>query len=531
MEENKEKVQNKKLEIIQPLLLGLVLAIGILFGYKMNDKSDRFITAIGKNQGIKIGRIEEILRHIETRYVDPIDEDAMMDDALTAIMNRLDPHSIYVPENELREINENMSGEFLGLGIEFQYIRDTPTIITYREDGAAAKSGIRQFDQIIKINDSLVIGKTYENQLRDIIINSEVVKIEYKQKGSKETLIKNIRLTELPLHSANIGYMVNASTGYIMIEQFSDNTYKEFMDQFEDLYQSKRMRNLIIDLRGNPGGYLPEATKILNQLFTEKDQMLVYTVGRKNARQDYKTNGKAFFPELNKIAILVDENSASGSEVIAGAIQDHDRGIIIGRKTFGKGLVQEQYNLASGAALRLTTARYYTPSGRSIQKKYTDLEEYEAEVDNRSKFVISKRDSSAKVFYTLKLKRKVYDKGGIDPDVFIKADSIESDEDFQHLSYFATAFLTEQVMGNKISLKTKPNFEALSKEFVASIANTRKAKNIRLSFLKNTSDVLKYEYEYIKSNGDVLSRLKAKNVNDPFIKSALDYTEGRIKLK
>jgi carboxyl-terminal processing protease len=489
MEENKEKIENKKLDVITPLLLGLMLAIGIFLGYQMNEKSERFISKIGKNQDIKIGRIEEVLRLIETRYVDPINDELLADEALNAIIEKLDPHSMYVPKHDLKDITENMSGSFLGLGIEYQSVKDTPVIIVIKQNTPAQKGGLLQLDQILKVNDTIVTGKDKADKIRDIVSNSKSVKLELKRKGSISSIIKNIKLEQLPIHSADIGYMVSPNTGYILIEQFSDNTYKEFMAQFEKLYEKEKMRNLIIDLRGNPGGYLPEATKILNQLIPQKDQMLVYTIGRKDGKQEYKTNGKAFFPELDKIAVLVDENSASGSEVIAGAIQDHDRGIIIGRKTFGKGLVQEQYNLGNGSALRLTTARYYTPSGRSIQKKITNLEEYENETIQRSVFEETKRDSSSRPFYTINMKRKVYDKGGIDPDVFIKGDSIEGDHAYRYISYFSTSFITELLVKNKISLKQTPDFNLYSKDFLTFVANNFKSKNIKLQYLKNAAEV------------------------------------------
>jgi carboxyl-terminal processing protease len=529
--EEKNIKENRKIEIIQPLLLGLMMAIGIFIGYKMNEKSDRFITKIGKNQDIKIGRIEEVLRLIESRYVDPVNDKELTDEAMVAIMEKLDPHSVYLPKSELQGITENMSGKFVGLGIEFQTIRDTPIIITVKKGSPAEKSGLIQLDQIISVNDSTVSGDKSENKIRDLVTSSKgSVKVEFKRSG--KNLIKTVTLEEIPIHSANIGYMVNSNTGYIQIQQFTDNTYKEFMSQFEEMYDKQKMRNLIIDLRGNPGGYLPEATKILNQLIQEKDQMLVYTVGRKEGRQEYRTNGKTFFPELDKIAVLVDENSASGSEVIAGAIQDHDRGIIIGRRTFGKGLVQEQYNLGDGAAMRLTTARYYTPAGRSIQKKFTNLEEYETEADKRSKTENTPLpDSTSKPFYTLKLNRKVFDKSGISPDIFIKGNSLETDEKYRYMSFYSSSFLTQQLLNKKIDLKSSPDFKLLSKDFLTYLANNFKSKDIKLEYLKNADEVLRSEYEYLKTNGDANAKAKIQYATDPYITAALEYIGGKVKLK
>ncbi len=536
MEENKDRVQNNgeiKHNVWQPLLLSAMVALGMLMGYKMNDKAERFLAPISSDKNIELGRIEEIIRFIESRYVDKVESEGMISEAINALLSKLDPHSLYIPPSEMTSLSENMDGNFNGIGVQTTQINDTAVITTIVDNSPAKKSDLKQFDQIIKVNDSLVSGiKLPFEKLKDKLRQKESVKLEIKRKGLPNTLIKVIKLENLVIHSADVAYMVKGDIGCIQIDQFTSNTYNEFMTNLEYLHDKMGMRNLIIDLRGNPGGYLPQATKIINQLIPEKEKLIVYTEGRNEQREDYLTNGKAFFSDINKIAVLVDEFSASGSEVIAGAIQDQDRGIIIGRKTFGKGLVQEQFNLTNGGAIRLTTARYFTPSGRCIQKDFTNLEDYENEVYERSLFVENKKHDSlkSKVFKTLIKGRKVYSAGGIDPEIFIKGDSLALEKDYYSLNNHAFEYIVNQILKNKVTLTTEPDFASLSKDFVEYVSSVEKMKSIKLKMLNQAQQKLKENYAFLKSNGDLKSKAKEASKNDKFVKSAVDYFEGRHKL-
>ncbi|MFM2394628.1 MAG: hypothetical protein RLZZ546_2610, partial [Bacteroidota bacterium] len=467
-----------KFEVWQPFLLSIMVVIGMLLGYKMNDKPDRLIEKVKSDEPIAIGRVEEIIRFIESRYVDTVNSEKLISSAINSMILQLDPHSVYIPKSELSDINENMDGNFRGIGIESFFLDDTVSILTIVKDSPADKAGLKQLDQIISIDDTLVAGvKKSFDQIRAMLRKNKALKIEIKRFGSNANLLMVIKSEDIKIHSADVAYMINDSIGYIQIKQFSSNTYQEFMENLEYLYDKKKMKHLVLDLRGNPGGYLPQAVKIMNQLIYEKDKLIVLTKGRNQTRQDYNTNGKAFF-RFDKLAVLIDENSASGSEVIAGAIQDLDRGIIVGRRSFGKGLVQEQFNLSNGAAFRMTTARYFTPSGRSIQKEITSHDTYDQEVQNRqvNKTELSVKNENSPIFKTLQLGRKVYGGGGISPEIFVKGDSSLNSSEYYVALGHSNAFLLKAMKSKAISFTQNPDYSILTKEFQSYLKS--KEKNI-----------------------------------------------------
>ena len=534
MNNKQEEDITTKYEIWQPFLLAIMVAIGILLGYKMNDKAERFVTSVDSGTEVRLGRVEEIIRFIEARYVDTIKSDELVEEAIYALVQKLDPHSMYISADQLNEVAENMDGNFKGIGIESLFVDDTVALLKILKGSPSDKAGLKQFDQIISINDTVVAGKKmpFEQIRKRFKSNQNHVKLEIRRNGVSTTLIKMVSIESIPIHSADVSYMVNDSVGYIQIKQFSSNTYQEFMEHFEDLYEKHGMKHLILDLRGNPGGYLPQATKIINQLIREKDKLIVYTEGRNHNRQDYLTNGKAFF-NLDKIAVLVDQNSASGSEVIAGAIQDHDRGIIVGRRTYGKGLVQEQFNLSNGSALRLTTARYYTPSGRSIQKEITSQESYDAEVDSRSIFEPDTKEisSKSKEFKTLILGRKVFGGRGIEPEIFIPGDSMTITNDYYHLESYCSEFLCRKLLRNQLSRNSVIDFESLSDQYIKYVKKYHANLNTTQKIKERSRTLLKENFEYIINNGNDTMLAQSKGSDDSFIKAALDYTSNKIKLK
>jgi carboxyl-terminal processing protease len=336
---------------------------------------------------------------------------------------------------------------------------DTLNIYNVLKESPAYKAGLRPGDKVIQIGDSIVANQNLEfDEIRPLMQKNigDMVKLMVIPLEGGEAVERQVEIGPVPLHSADIAYMINDKTGYIQIKRFGSNTYKEFMLGLEEMFENEGLKNLIIDVRQNPGGYLPQATDILSQLFIQKGHLLVYTEGKNERLTEYMTTGKSFFP-IDKIAVLVDGGSASGSEILAGAIQDWDRGIIIGRRTFGKGLVQEQYNLKNGGALRLTIARYYTPAGRLIQKPYKDLDEYAYEQSNRlnsgeledeEKMTIN--DSTQ--YFTLKDQRVVYGGGGIIPDYFVPIDSKTLNSEYRAISDYLTEFVyikfKERYFGN-----------------------------------------------------------------------------------
>jgi carboxyl-terminal processing protease len=442
----------KKLNIWLPTLFSLVLVAGMLIGTKMQSNPPT-VAAIEQVKSEDLppstlgqGKLEELIRYIESRYVDAVDKDELVKEAIDNILYQLDPHSSYISAEQLKEVNEQLEGSFDGIGIEFVVVDDTVMVVAALSGGPAEGAGIISGDKIVQIEDSLTIGQniTYEGILSKLK-GERGSKIALGVVRGDEKKIRNFTLTrdKISVNSVEVSYMLDDLTGYIKINRFSANTYEEFMKSLEKMVDEKGMKHLVIDLRQNPGGYMQEATNILSQLFKEKDKLLVYTEGKNVPRSDYKSTGRTFY-DVDHIAVLTDEGSASASEILAGAIQDWDRGVIIGRRSFGKGLVQEQYRLRDGSAIRLTVARYYTPSGRCIQKPYIGRDDYEEDVSERLEtgelydgHEILHEDTTK--YYT-GAGRVVYGGGGIEPDLFVPLDSILLNPYFIHLNQHVASF-------------------------------------------------------------------------------------------
>ncbi len=453
---NASSANPRTLKVWIPLLMSLMVVGGMVIGMKMQkipliqtkgSHASSQHTAI--NEGSKI---EELLRYIENRYVDEVDRDELVDKAIRTILDELDPHSSYIDADHLKTVNEQLQGNFEGVGIEFLMVDDTILVVSPISGGPSDKVGILANDKIISIEDSIVAGVNITFPEIVTKLRGErgtTVQVGVQRKGEKELLYFDIERDEIPINSVDIAYMLDEQTGYIKVNRFSATTHIEFMDSLEYMVEKEGLKDLVIDLRQNPGGYLQEATKMLSQLFDEKQQLLVYTEGRTVKRSDYETTGRAFF-EIGNIALLIDEGSASASEIMAGAVQDWDRGVVVGRRSFGKGLVQEQYTLRDGSALRLTVARYFTPTGRSIQKSYEPGNDYDGDIANR---VISgelfSQDSIEILdtikYYTKKDKRIVYGGGGITPDIFVPVDSLELNRNFLELREHIPQFVYRQL--------------------------------------------------------------------------------------
>ena len=532
---------NSNYNIMQPLLLSIILIIGMVLGYKMNDADNPpLIQGIGTEESEAItgsGRVEEIIRFVDTRYVDDVDDAELVESAIATVLDQLDPHSVYIAPEYMKSINDSMEGSFRGIGIESFYLDDTVNIIGVIKDSPADKAGLKQFDQIIAINDSIVAGRgldfsTISEMLRSDNEEKELTINKHLSKTNEKTTIS---IGDIPLKSVEISYMVNKSTGLIKVDRFSSKTYTEFMEALEELYENQGLKNLIIDLRGNPGGYLPETTNILSQLIREKDKLLVYTEGKANDRINYRTTGKSFF-NIDKIAVLIDENSASGSEILAGAIQDWDRGLIVGRRTFGKGLVQEQYPLSNGGAIRLTVARYYTPTGRSIQEPYDNLQEYH-DVSRRYKNDTLTIVDSLK-YYTKMLNREVYAAGGIFPDVYIPISQIDEDpglvDILNKVPEWVYIQLRDNVINNEISKNNMPDWEvssSLNEKFDDYIKSIN-GKDVIGYLTLNNEDVNQAIKESVATMlfGDEIAN-KIRNERDNAMDEALKYTSSDKSLE
>ncbi len=451
MVDHKEN-QPKKINIWLPLLLALVMVGGMLIGNGMQKAP---VIKISSNDKLELGtvresgRVEELIRYIDSRYVDDIDRDKLIEKAISNVLGDLDPHSNYISAKELKAVNEQLDGNFEGVGIEFLIVEDTIVVVAPIVGGPSEKAGIMAGDKIVQIGDSTVAGQTYATS--DVVkqLKGEkgtTVKVGVLRGKTRELLSFDITRDQIPLNSLEVAYMLDEKTGYLKLNRFSSTTYKEFMASIEDLVDNEQMEDLVLDLRQNPGGYLLEATKMLSQLVEDVDKLIVYTEGRTTKRSEYKTTGKTFY-KIGKVAVLIDEGSASASEIVAGAIQDWDRGIIVGRRSFGKGLVQEQYDLKDGSALRLTVARYFTPSGRCIQKSYDDLSAYDNDVVtrfNNGELIngdsLVRTDSDTTAFYT-EDGRVVYGGGGISPDFFVPIDTTTFDDYYIQLKALSSQFV------------------------------------------------------------------------------------------
>ncbi|MEZ4965263.1 MAG: S41 family peptidase [Saprospiraceae bacterium] len=419
---------NTRFQIRLPIILAVTLAVGMFIGQQLPHFDKQIRLAPAYQPGGVASSIDEILRYIESRYVDTIKVNDLKTGAIDHLLEQLDPHSVYISPDELAAIEDEMSGDFEGIGIEFMMLDDTIQVVTPLSGGPSEAAGVLAGDRIVTINDSVVAGVKIDN--------GSIFKKLRGEKGSKVNLgilrgrekkLRKYTITRdvIPVKSVDVAYMLDDRTAYVRITRFSARTYQEFMEAVRPLSEEKSMQDLVLDLRGNPGGYLEEATDLLSQFFPE-GKLLVYTKGRFEGRNEYKSNGRARFP-IRNIAVLIDEGSASASEIVAGAVQDWDRGWVIGRRSFGKGLVQEQYPLSDGGALRLTVARYFTPSGRCIQRDYKNDDDYDHDADRRLKngelsdaSMIKLADSTK--YYT-GMGRVVFGGGGIIPDVFIPIDT------------------------------------------------------------------------------------------------------------
>jgi len=409
-----------------PLLFSLVLVLGIILGFNLRDTlhNKRSIgTVIRQND-----KLEDLIDMIHEKYVDTVNTGELYRDAISGILKSLDPHTVYIPADELQNVNDDLDGGFSGIGVEFSIVRDTIEVTGVIDNGPASHSGMQIGDQLIKVGDSVVAGT---NITSDRIVHL----LKGKQYSSVYVTVKRITDGELkqlpikrdiiPTYSVEASIMLDAATGFIKINRFTATTYDEFTTALKKL-QSEGATQLIIDLRNNPGGYLDAATSIADD-FLANNKLIVFTKGVHTTKTEYRASGKGLF-EKGRLAILVDEGSASASEILSGAIQDWDRGVIIGRRSFGKGLVQEQYDMPNGAALRLTVAKYYTPSGRCIQRSFANGKDaYEEDYEKRfetgeltGKDTIPQSDTER--FYTAN-HRVVYGGGGIKPDVFVRYDT------------------------------------------------------------------------------------------------------------
>ena len=381
-----------------------------------------------RNYELHAQKMNRLMQFIRYYYVDSADFEILTDKAIVEMLKQLDPHSVYVPKKEVRRMNEPLEGNFDGIGVQFQIMKDTIVVVEPIKGGPSERVGIRAGDKIIRIDDSVAVGKICTNawvfkKLRGK--KGTRVSVDIRRGRQEEPLHFTITRDKIPIHCVESYFMVDKETGYIQLERFAQQTLAEFRQALEEL-QAQGMKNLIFDLRDNTGGYLQAAIEMVGE-FMGKDKLAVYTQNNQTGnRMNYQTQNRGDFVE-GRLVILINEYSASASEIVSGAVQDYDRGIIIGRRSFGKGLVQQQMPLPDSAQVRLTTSRYYIPSGRCIQKPYEDVENYSRDVINRyNRGELTHADSihfPDSLKYRTASGRTVYGGGGVMPDIFIPMDT------------------------------------------------------------------------------------------------------------
>lgn len=479
-----------------PIIASLALALGITLGV-MLPRENQASNSLNSNTEISntqvstfpmgsnnFNKLNYLLFLLKSMYVDSIKTEELTEKIIPLVLEELDPHSTYVPKDEVEMANDDLEGSFSGIGVQFNIQNDTIMVVDVISGGPSEKVGILPGDRIIEVNDSSFVGKDINNNkvLKTLRGKKDTkVNVGIKRNSSKETLYFTITRGDIPVNSVDIAYPITPKIGYIKVSRFGANTYNEFVTELTKL---KKMgcEEFMIDLRYNSGGYLHAAIKMINE-FLEKGELIVYTEGRSYPREDAIANGKGMFKDI-KVCVLINEWSASASEIFAGAIQDQDRGIIIGRRSFGKGLVQQQMPLLDGSEVRLTIAHYYTPSGRSIQKPYEggNLEEYEKDILNRYEhgefFSSDSIVASDSIKYYTKNGRVVYGGGGIMPDYFVPQDTTS------HTPYYTEAqnkgyiysFAFQYSDKNRSTLKKFKDYNEL--------CNYLDKENINLQFYK-----------------------------------------------
>ena len=415
---------NKKQNLYLPILLSLVLTLGLLIGIKLPHPQQPSGVVIYP----KGNKLDQILTYIVQDYVDSVNINSLENSAIPAILKNLDPHTVYIPAKEVAQVNEPLRGNFDGIGISFNMPDDTIIVISVIHGGPSERIGIKAGDRIIKINDSLVAGQHInQNDIVKMLKGPRGTKVSVSilRKDVPELLQFDITRDKIPLKSVDIAYMINDSIGYIKLSKFARTTAKEIEMALSSL-ENQGMKKLIFDLRSNGGGYLDAAIHVADQ-FLPKGKLIVYTMGRNHQKEMVYAKNDGLFM-TGDLVVLIDEWTASASEIVAGALQDNDRGTLIGRRSFGKGLVQEPFILRDGSVLRLTVARYYTPTGRCIQKPYNKgIEEYYNDINER--YIKGEFEYADSIHFPDSLKyttprgKTVYGGGGIMPEIFVPMDT------------------------------------------------------------------------------------------------------------
>jgi carboxyl-terminal processing protease len=464
-------------------------------------------------------KFAEVLNHIEQIYVDPVDAKKLTESAIVAMLEELDPHSTYIPAEDADDAQSQINGSFVGIGIRFQIVKDTLMVIATIPGGPSEKLGVLAGDQILIVDGNNIAGVGLKNNDVRTKLMGELgskVTIQIMRQNMKTPLKFTIVRDKIPIYSVDASYMITPEIGYIKLNSFSRTTVEEVQNSLKDL-KSKGMKQLVFDLQGNGGGLLDAAHHLVDE-FLSGDKLIVYSEGRSQPRSNLRAGKKGLWEEGGLI-VLTDEYSASASEIFSGAIQDWDRGLVVGRRTFGKGLVQRPIPLSDGSEIRLTIARYYTPTGRFIQKPYEDKENYKKDLTQRYLNGEFQNADSIKFpdslkFITLKTKRTVYGGGGIMPDIFVGLDTSDITDYFGDLvrGGHINNYVISYIKNNRESLKSNyPNFEVFNKNFSC---DDDFMTNF-FSYVKREAPELVFnESEYLISKKIIQMRIRANLAQD-----------------
>lgn len=515
-QDKSNKIKNSRLAIFLPILFGIVLTGGIYIGAKLSGGGNSTINSL-KIEAKDVNKLSLLMDYIEQEYVDEIDRKSFEEKIIKKVIDELDPHSAYISAEEMAAMNEPLEGNFDGIGVEFRMVKDTVTVINPVSGGPSEKVGIKAGDRIVKVDGKIIAGvKLADRDVMKLLKGpkNSKVKVEIVRKNLKKPIGVEITRGTIPIKSIDGAFMLDDEIGYFNIIRFSRTTHEEFVDASQEL-KELGMKKIIIDLRGNGGGYLDAAIKLADE-FLINEELIVFTEGKSRPRQSYFSKTSGMFGGY-PLAVLIDEGSASASEIFAGAIQDNDRGVIIGRRSFGKGLVQEQSGWRDGSAIRLTVSRYYTPSGRSIQKPYSDDEqEYNKETIERYEhgefFVQDSITFADSLKYKTQKGRIVYGGGGIMPDVFVPLDTNGSSNYYLGLIYSGAfnAFSFDYVDKNRDKL-----------------SEIKDPKDFKLKFEKNQV-FLKEFIEYANKMGIKYNEREFKAAEKKIISRLLSFTGRQI---
>ncbi|MCL8008525.1 S41 family peptidase [Gelidibacter japonicus] len=489
-----------------PLIIGVAIAAGVFIGGKLNftDTSDRLFTSNSKKD-----KLNRLIDYIDFEYVDNVNTDSIVDVTVNGILDKLDPHSVYIPKNEMQRVSENMKGDFVGIGVSFYTYKDTIAVIRPLSGGPSEKAGIKSGDRIIMADGDSIFGHQWSNE--DIIKKlkgdkNSKINLKVYRKGHQGLLDFTVKRTSIPIKSVDASYMITKDLGYIKINRFAESTYKEFKQALDDL-QDEGATKLVLDLRDNPGGFLGIAEQIVDE-FLEDGKLILFTKNKSGRIEKSYATRKGDFEE-GEVFVLINENSASASEIVAGALQDNDKGTIIGRRSYGKGLVQREMALGDGSAVRLTVSRYYTPTGRSIQRPYDNghNQEYYNDYYKRRSSGELNDETNIQVADSLKFTtpkgKVVYGGGGIIPDVFVPLDSSIQNET---LNYIRQSGLISYFVFEELD-KDRESYEGVSQQDF--ITNFEVSDDIVIRFQEYLNEKHRANVTFVAYNKEMKQLIKA----------------------